>query len=65
MIKTEIFKTKKRTLIYTTTDDPENFQIQDEEGNVYDEAYDINLKNYLEIERVNKDEIQERETDEG
>lgn len=65
MIKTEIFKTKKRTLIYTTTDDSENFQIQDEEGNVYDEAYDINLKNYLEIERVNKDEIQERETDEG
>lgn len=61
MIKTEIIKIGKRSLIYTTTDDPENYQIQDEDGNIYSEAYDVNLKTYTEVERV--DEYDEKDAE--
>lgn len=55
MVKREIVRIGKKDFYYSYSDDSENYQLIDSDGYIYDEAYDVNIKEYKEIkkERVN------------
>lgn len=51
MIEQTTKKMGRRSFIYTRTTEPEKFQIQDEEGITYEDAFDVVPKVYVEVER--------------